>query len=413
MNREEERALAAALDGWLEREDPRGGSLLVITPDATRTCPLPEIAAAIQDRMSGRYGRVDYLVALGTHRALDEGQLRRLYGLDGPGAAERFAGSRFLNHRWDLPDTLVTIGRIGGAELAELSGGRLTEDLEVQVNRIIFDYDKILVVSPVFPHEVVGYSGGVKYFFPGISGGDFVQKFHWLGGLLGASSIIGHFDTAPRRIIEAAARFLDVDVSYLTLAVGPSETVEGCFLGPYPEAWRSAAELSARVNVVRYPKQFHTVIGLAQRMFTEIWTAGKVMYKLERMVEPGGRLIIYGPHIERISYTWEKWIRMVGYHTRDYLLAHPELMEGVPPGIFAQSCYVKGMGRYENGVERPRIDVTLCTGIDEATCRAINLSYLDPAGFDVDSYRGREDEGYLVVDNAGEVLYLPDRELPW
>jgi len=413
LTAEESLNLDRTLDDWLAAENPRGGSLLVITPDATRSCPLPEIVGAIQDRMAGRFDSIAYLVALGTHRHLTDAELGRLYGLDRPGAKERFAGALFLNHRWDLPDTLVSIGRLEGEELSELSGGLLTEDLDIQVNRLVLECDKVLVVSPVFPHEVVGFSGGVKYFFPGVSGGDFVQQFHWLGGQLGASSIIGRLEPQTRRIIEAAARLLRADVTYLTLVVGPGESLEGSFCGAYPDVWRAAAELSARVNVVRFPRQFHTVVGLASPIFTELWTAGKVMYKLERMVAPGGRLIIYGPQVAVISHTWEKWIRAVGYHTRDYLLAHPELMDGVPPGIFAQSCYVKGLGRYESGVEKPRIDVVLCTGIDEATCRAVNLSYLDLNSFDVDSYRGREAEGILVVDNAGEILHIPDQELPW
>ncbi|GAB1360510.1 lactate racemase domain-containing protein [Porphyromonadaceae bacterium] len=413
MNESDNLKLTELIEAWVAEKNPRGTSLLVITPDATRSCPLAEIVKTLQTKLRSRFDQIDYLVALGTHKLMEPKEIRRLYGLDAEGADEAFQGSHFFNHRWDMDDTLIRVGCLSGAELSELTDGQLQEDIDILINRIVFDYEKILVISPVFPHEVVGFSGGVKYFFPGVSGGDFVQKFHWLGGLLGASSIIGQKDTVTRRLIEKATKFLDLNVQYLTLVIAHDESIAACYLGSYPEAWSKAADTSAMVNVVRHPKQFQTVIGLAPKMFTEIWTAGKVMYKLERMVAPGGQLIIYGPHIETFSHTWGKWIMKVGYHTKDYLLAHPELMDGVPPGIFAQSCYVKGMGRYINGIECPRIDVTLCTGISESICRSVNLSYIDPRDFDVDLYRGRETEGYLVIDNAGEVLHIPDEEIPW
>ena len=83
----------------------------------------------------------------------------------------------------------------------------------------------------------------------------------------------------------------------------------------------------------------------------------------------------------------------------------------VPRGVLAHSTHVKGIGTFENGVERPRITVTLATGIPEAECREVNLGYRDRRGIDADDWRDREDEGCLVP-KAGETLYRLQRSDP-
>jgi hypothetical protein len=140
-------------------------------------------------------------------------------------------------------------------------------------------------------------------------------------------------------------------------------------------------------------------------MYDELWTAGKVMYKLEQVVAPGGRLIIYGPHIREVSRTWGGFIELVGYHTAAFFLPQMDKYRDIPRGVLAHLTHVKGTGVYQGGVEKPDVEVVLATAIPEATCRRINLGYLDPAAIDLADYRGREGEGFLFVDHAGEILH--------
>ena len=67
--------------------------------------------------------------------------------------------------------------------------------------------------------------------------------------------------------------------------------------------------------------------------------------------------------------------------------------------------HVKGIGTFENGVETPRIEVVLATGISEAECRAINLGYRDHRTLRPADFAARESEGILMVPKAGEILY--------
>lgn len=402
----------AALEAGIPRCLVEGRRVLVLTPDATRTCPLPFMVRAIARLVGPHASRLDFMVALGTHPPLPDSAVDALYGI-GPGERSSvFGGCRLLTHRWDLEGTLRRIGRIDESRVAELTGGLFRESVGVDINAAVFDYDLLLVLGPVFPHEVAGFSGGHKYLFPGISGGEFLHFFHWLGAVHTVWKTIGTRDTPVRTLIEEAAAMVPVDRHCIAMVVNPDGGLAGMFAGAPREAWARAAELSARVHVVYKPKPFHAVLGLAPRMYDELWTAAKVMYKLEPVVADGGRLVIHAPHVTELSRTWGGQIRRVGYHVRDYFLSRMDGFAGIPRGVLAHSTHVRGVGTFVDGVERPRIEVVLATGIPEEVCREVNLGYADPAGIEPEAWAGREEEGILVVPHAGEVLYRLESERP-
>ncbi len=382
-----------------------GRKILVLTPDGTRTCPLPLLVEALGQTLGPRARQLDFLVALGSHPVLEEAQILKLYGLSPDRRAGLFPRSRFLSHRWDLPETLVRLGEIPGGEIEELSGGLFREPVTVEINRLIYEYDLLLLLGPVFPHEVAGFSGGNKYLFPGISGGSFLHFTHWLGAVITCWQTIGRKDTPVRRLLDRAAALVPVPRFGLSLAVGRDGGLAGLFAGAPEQAWSRAADLAERLHVVHTGRTYHTVLGLAPDMYNELWVGGKVMYKLEQVVADGGRLIIYAPHIRELSRTWGAQLQRIGYHVRDYFLRQWERFREVPWAVLAHSSHVKGLGSFEGGVEKPRIEVILATGIAEELCRRVNLGYLDPTALRPEQYRLREPEGVLLVDRAGETLH--------
>ena len=382
----------------------RGGRLLVLIPDGTRTMPLPQMVGLLDELVRPRLAALDYLVALGTHRPMSDAQLSRLLGR--PVVEGRFGSSRVFNHEAEQEEALACLGVIPAEEIAELTGGRLREEVAVRLNRRVLDYDQLLVLGPVFPHEVVGFSGGNKYFFPGIAGPEVIHLTHWLGALLTNYQLIGSGYTPVRAVIDRAASMIDRPSSCLALVVTHAGTA-GVFFGTPQEAWSAAAELSARVHVVYKERPFRRVLSVMPTMYEDLWTAAKGMYKVEPVVEDGGEVVIYAPHLTEISYVHGRLLDEIGYHCRDYFLGQWERFEGYPGGILAHSTHVKGLGSYDpaTGAETPRIRVTLATGIAEERCRRVNLGYLDPASVNVEALEGREDEGILVVPRAGEMLF--------
>ena len=282
--------------------------VLVLTPDGTRTCPLPMLVRVLGETIGGRAAGLDFMVALGTHPVLTEQQILNLYGISPAERKELFMRSNFSCHRWDLPETFRRVGELTEEEVETISGGLLRERVPIDINKSILDYDLILILGPVFPHEVVGFSGGAKYLFPGISGGAFLHFFHWLGALITCRKIIGRKDTPVRQVIHLALETIDLPIHCLAMVVDPEARLRGLFAGDVREAWSAAADLSAKIHIVEKKRPFRIVLGRSPTMYDEIWTAGKVVYKLEQVVAPGGTLIVFAPHIREISTTWGEQI---------------------------------------------------------------------------------------------------------
>lgn len=129
------------------------------------------------------------------------------------------------------------------------------------------------------------------------------------------------------------------------------------------------------------------------------------MYKLEPVVADGGELIIYAPHIRDVSITHGTLIHQIGYHVRDYFTKQWDKFKDYPWSVLAHSSHVRGSGDFIDGVEKPRITVTLASQIPDAVCRQLNLDWRDPESIDVESFADREDEGVLLVRRAGEHLH--------
>jgi nickel-dependent lactate racemase len=280
----------------------------------------------------------------------------------------------------------------------------MAQDVPVKINKLIFEYDQLIICGPVFPHEVVGFSGGNKYLFPGIAGQQIIDFFHWLGAVITNPVIIGNKWTPVRKVVDRAAAMLTVPRYAFSLVV-KGEGLSGLYFGTPEESWSEAADLSNTLHITYQDHPYHTVLSCAPKMYDDIWTAGKCMYKLEPVVADGGDLIIYAPHVTEVSVTHGHIIEQIGYHTRDYFLKQWDKFSQFPWGVIAHSTHVKGIGTFENGVEKPRVNVILATQIPKEMCEKINLGYLDPNSIVPEDYANRESEGVLYVPKAGEMLY--------
>lgn len=375
-----------------------GRSVCVVVPDGTRSCPLPLLLSAVHEALDGRSTRVTVLVALGTHAEMSEPQLQAHLGAP-------YAGFTVLNHEWWKPETFVSLGDIDADRVAELSEDRLRQPVTVALNRAVVEHDVCLVVGPVFPHEVVGFSGGNKYFFPGVAGQEIIDFSHWLGALITSADIIGTRGITPvRALIDQAASMIPSRRLALCLVVrsGTGELHAASF-GPPEAAWAACADVSAQTHVRYLDAPVRRVVSVVPAKYDDMWTGAKGFYKVEPVVADDGQVIVYAPHITRISAMHPE-IEEIGYHCRDYFLKQWDRFAHHHWGVLAHSTHLRGAGTYdpEQG-ERGRVTVTLATGIPEDVVRAANLDYLDPALVDLD--RLGADADTLVVPQAGEVLF--------
>lgn len=386
--------------------------LLLIVPDGTRTAPVGLLFKKLHAHLSGVAARIDVMIALGTHVAMSEEAICQRLEISLEQRRSTYARVSFLNHEWNNPDALHRLGMIPAEEISTLSKGLFSMDVPVDINKRIFDYDQLIIIGPVFPHEVVGCSGGNKYLFPGIGGPEILNFFHWLGAVITNPMIIGNKWTPVRQVVDRAAAMVPV-AKFCFCMVVDKAGLAGLYAGSPEAAWDAASDLSRELHIEWKEHPFHTVLSCSPLMYDELWTGGKCMYKLEPVVADGGELIIYAPHIREVSETHGALIEEVGYHCRDYFIKQWDRFKHYPWGTLAHSTHVYGLGTYENGVETPRVRVTLATSIPEAVCRKINLGYSDPATIDIESFADREAEGVLLVRKAGEMLYHLRHQPAW
>jgi nickel-dependent lactate racemase len=407
-----------------------GRSVCVLVPDATRTCPLPLLMRAVHGALHGRVSRLSVLVALGTHAAMTDEALARHLGYESGRLGDVYPGTEVLNHEWWKPETFADLGTIPAARIAELSDGRMSVDVPVLLNRAVVEHDVALVVGPVLPHEVVGISGGNKYFFPGVGGKKIIDVSHWLGALITSAEIIGTSGITPvRALIDDGAALIPaeklglcvvtaevadgaadgaVDDAVPAAAAGPSagsgSRLHSVSFGDTRAAWASAAEVCAATHVTYLDAPVRRVLSIVPSMYDEIWTAAKGFYKVEPVVADGGEVILFAPHVTQLSSTHPE-IYEIGYHCRDYFVGQWDRFAHIPWGVLAHSTHLRGAGTFdaETGEERLRVQVTLATAIPEDVCRAANLGYLDPRS--VDPERMDRDPDTLVVPRAGETLF--------
>jgi nickel-dependent lactate racemase len=384
----------------------RGERVLAVIPDKTRddnTDFLFPLAAKLLRELG--VASFDALVAQGTHPPMANEQKLAKVGL------KEFTGTLF-DHRWDSPEDLVTLGELNAQQVATLTGGLLDDSVAVSLNKLLAPgvYDTVVIFGATVPHEVAGFAGGAKYFFPGVAGPELTHMTHWLGALAGIETIIGNVDTPTRHLIESAADLVPARVISLNTVVSRNQDGElltyALYAGDVREAFRKAAAISSQVHIRYTGRKYKRVVALLDPHYDEMWVGGKASYKLGAIIEDGGELIIYAPHLSRISDTHGALIEKYGYapleSVRDMLGVSQELRENLC--IAAHLAHVAYAGRLdENGKIVTRYRITMATGIDEETCKRVKLGYLDYRNLPWDALR--KDTDTLFVENAGRDLY--------
>lgn len=389
----------------LQSTNVLGKNVVLIIPDATRSCPLPEILPIFYDELATKVSSLTALIALGTHAPMTKEAINLFLAGGIRTTKDLYPKIKIVNHEWWNPDTFISLGAITAKEISEISLGEITKEVPVAINHLVVESDLVIIIGPVFPHEVVGFSGGAKYLFPGVSGREMIDSSHWLGAIISSAEIIGTLGVTPvREMINLAASKIQTTLLALCLVVetGASRISSLSFGAPHT-AWETAAAQSSRTHIKYLDRPVKRVVSIIPSRYQDIWTAAKGMYKVEPIIEDGGEVIIYAPHISEFSLT-HKELELIGYHCRQYFSAQIERFGETSKSLMAHSSHFRGAGTYsqEKG-EVCRITVTISTGISKARTESMNLRYIDPAEFKLSDYENVP--GTFINHNAGETLY--------
>ena len=325
--------LASRLDALIEqiKSEHKLKRLMILPPDITRlNSRAGEITAHLWGRLHDSI-HIDIMPALGTHKPMTEAECIRMFGKDIP-------YDRFLPHRWRTD--LKELGELTTDEIATLSDGKLKEPMAVAVNKQLFDgnYDLILSIGQVVPHEVIGLANYTKNILVGTGGRDTINKSHFLGAVCGMESIMGRIDTPVRRALNTAFdRYLrDVlPIRFLLTVVGAEgeDTVlRGLYYGDDDKTFELAAELSRRINfqVLDEPIR-RCVVYLDPEEFHSTWLGNKAVYRTRMAMADDGELIVLAPGVRMFGEDAEidQLIRAHGYNGTPKILEtlkdNPEL----------------------------------------------------------------------------------------
>ena len=400
--------LRPIVEAALQKIQP-GSRVLAIIPDKTRDDNTDILFPMAADILARNCESIRCPGGPGTHPPMtDEQKLAKIGGRSGglPGL------DRIFDHQWDRSDQLVTLGELTADQVSTLTGGLIEEPVDVQLNALLGPgiYDTVLIFGATMPHEVAGFAGGAKYFFPGVAGPELTHMTHWLGALATIEHVIGRVETPTRRMIEAAADLVPAEViSFTSVATRNDDRLRthALFAGDIKEALRSAAAVSRRVHIKYTGRKFARVVALLDEHYDEMWVGGKASYKLGAIIEDGGELIIYAPHLNAISTTHGRLIEKYGYAPLETVREMVEYSDELRANlcIAAHLAHVSyGSARDAEGKIVPRYRITLASSIPEEVCRRVKLGFLDHRTFRREHYEG--DPNTFVVENAGRDLYL-------
>ncbi len=390
--------------------------VLLIHPDYTRIDFSNRLVPLIYKELKNKGTKqIDSLNAGGTHRAMTEEEIRSKLGL-----SSQINFAHFYNHEYNDPTQLVTVGEISSSFVEEKTNGELSQSIPVVVNKLVTeDYDLIVALSGTLPHEAAGYAGGLKVFFPGISGPEVIDLLHWAAVLIGIPRVIGTIDNPTREVINKGSSYIfnkikapTVSFNMVSEEKGNQVTPKGLYIGVgfngFVEAYRQAARASSQLHVIYIDEPLEFAVQVIDKSYDEIWTAGKGSYKLQSpgVMAPGGEIIIYAPHINCFHSRSEMdfALRQIGYHCKDYVKKYLKSNPDFSKNIAAHVINVRGAGSFNvnSGKEEFNFKVTLATGISQEVCESVGLGYRNPDSICNEDFIRPEK---LWIQNGGKYLY--------
>jgi len=406
-------------------EIKNSGSVLILPPDITRFYSragfLTDIAA--RELGGGRRDRLGAVMpALGTHMAMTAPELRRMF--------PKTPAGKFRTHDWR--NDVVTLGRIEGSLVEQLSEGKVSYDWPVQVNKLLLDesISLILSIGQVVPHEVIGMANHTKNIFVGTGGKEAIDKSHFMGASYGMERMMGRADTPVRALFdEGYKRFGSrlPPVLFVLTVVGPRSGAEaagkpsapggtaaslalrGIYMGFGRECFAEAAALSRRVNVDLLDEPIKkAVVYLEPEEFRTTWLGNKAVYRTRMAMADGGELVILAPGLQRFGEDLkvDELIRKFGYQPGKVILKKAEKEKELAENLSIAAHLI-------HGSSEGRFTVRYCPGPH------LGRSEIESVGYEwgsLDEAASRYDvnklcPGWNTLSDGEKIFFVPNPAL--
>ena len=386
-----------------------GGRVLLIPPDHTRLYSGTGELTNMCYELFSPSCTVDVMPALGTHSPMTEAQIRMMFG-------DVIPSERFLVHDWR--NDLLTVGSISSEEISELSEGKLDYSVDVQINTILFEgnYDLIISLGQVVPHEVVGMANYTKNVCVGVGGGDLINKSHFLGAVYGSERLMGKAESPTRSLFNRAYhRFLgELPITFVLTVMEKAETSEdmymrGIYVGDDDDCYLKACELSAAVNINHVDRpQKKVVVYLTPKEFKSTWLGNKAVYRTRMIIADDGELVILAPGLKEFGEDAgiDALIRKYGYFGTDVTLKQVEENDELAQSLGAAAHLI-------HGTSDGRFTITYCTGpgLSKEEIESVGYQWSDldamSAKYPIDQLH----DGHNVMPDGEEIYFVSNPAL--
>lgn len=384
--------------------------VIVVPPDYTR---YPSRAGELTEYAWQYYGDAltDVLPALGTHTPMTDSQIAHMFGT--------LPASLIREHDWR--NDVVTLGEVPSEYVKEVSEGAVDFPWPAQINKMLRDgdYDLILSIGQVVPHEVVGMANYNKNIFVGTGGVEGINKSHFIGAAYGMERMMGHADTPVRKIFNyASERFSNhLPIVYVQTVVGLDKSdgrvkCRGLFVGDDYEVFDKAARLSLKVNFEMLDSPLKkVVVYLDPTEFKSTWLGNKAVYRTRMAIDDGGELIIIAPALVEFGEDKEidRLIRKYGYFGTPNTLKACDENEELRNNLSAAAHLI-------HGSSEGRFSITYCPGKEKDN---LSQAEIESVGFlyaDIDEVAARYNpktlkDGVNILPDGEEIFYISNPAL--
>jgi len=373
--------------------------VLAVPPDFTR---MHSQSGVLTEMAWQYYGDklADVLPALGTHKAMTDGEIATMFGATPRGL--------FRVHDWR--NDVVTLGEVPGSFLYDVSEGKVDYPWPAQVNRLLRDggHDLILSIGQVVPHEVIGMANYNKNIFVGTGGAVGIHRSHFLGAVYGMERMMGRADTPVRRVLNHASEHFakGLPIVYALTVVGKNDAgalaIRGLFVGDDEECFRLAAALSLKVNFKMMDREIRkAVVFLDPHEFRSTWLGNKSVYRTRMALADNAELVVLAPGVHEFGEDGaiDVLIRKYGY------CGTPRTLELVKEDA-ALAGNLSAAAHLIHGSSEGRFTIRYCPGhLTREEIESVHYEYGDLREYSARYNPEALKDGWNVVDGE-EIFYI-------
>ena len=374
--------------------------ILIIPPDFTRKhSRAGEITAFVYEYYGEKI--TDILPALGTHFPMKNEEIRNMFG--------EIPLALFREHNWR--NDVETIGEVPKDFIEKVSEGKIKNSFPVQINKLLVngDFDLILSIGQVVPHEVIGMANYNKNIFVGTGGAESINNSHFLGAVFGMEKIMGVADNPVRAVLNYASDNFtnNLPIVYIQTVLGRDDDdklkLKGVFAGDDVECFYAAANLSAEVNITLLDSPLEkVVVFLDPDEFKSTWLGNKAVYRTRMAIADNGELIVLAPGLKEFGEDKEidRLIRKYGYKTTPEILEAVRNNEDLRNNLSAAAHLIHGSS--EN-----RFKITYCPGyLSKKEIESVNFNYASLAEM-IKKYNPEKlKNGYNTLENGEKIFFI-------